>query len=108
MITFDSEIAIDLSGGHVDDVLAFEVARAHLGLARQRATAHEHLVGRVDLVAALEQDVVVGRVGDEYAVIGLVRLDAQENGRAQYDVARVREALITVDALVRRLIILML
>jgi hypothetical protein len=59
-------------------------------------------------VRALEEHVVVGRVRDEYAVIGVVRLDAQQNRAAEDRVAGVGEPLVSVDALCRLLLLLLM
>ena len=101
LLTFESKVLGDLDGGHLDDVLALEEARVHLSALGQAASAHDHLVGRIDLVAALEQHVEFGREGDKYAVKGVVGLDAQLHRTAEYCVAGVHEARIAVDALGR-------
>ena len=105
--TLDGKVSIDLIGSHLDDILALEKPRTNIALLGQRSTTDDDLISRIDFVRALEEHVVVGRVRDEYAVIGVVRLDAQQNRAAEDRVAGVGEPLVSVDALCRLLLLLL-
>ncbi len=66
---------------------------------RQAATEDHNLVLGIDLVAAFEEHVELGRECVENAVVGLVRLDLQYDRAAQDCVAGVHETRIAINAL---------
>ena len=105
--TLDGKVSIDLIGSHLDDILSLEKPRTNIALLWQRSTTDDDLISRIDFVGALEEHVVIGRVRDEYAVIGVVRLDAQQNRASENRVAGVGEPLVSVDALCRLLLLLL-
>ena len=82
-LTLERKVHVNVLGDHLDNVVSFEEARHDRRWLGYAATANDHFIGRVHLVAALEDDVKLGRVGDKDAVVSVIRFDFEQNWTSQ-------------------------